>query len=794
MNPPNLLSAFHLAASASLLAASSIHAADGTWIVSAGAATHNWTDSDIWTSGAIADGTGFTANFTGIGITGNKVVSLNGVNRTIGNITFTDATTVSHGLTLSGNTLNLDVTTGKPNITVTNTGTAPAGQLTISSQISGGDGLEKNGLGILVLSGNNNYTGTTVINSGTLTLGSANALGASSSPVSVVSGAALNMNGFNMGPNTNALTLNGPGIGGTGALLNSSTSANGIYTGSISLAGATTIGNTGTFRMQINSYLATNGHTLSFKGTSAGMIIFSPPASGITGSGSVVVDGAYLRLVDGGGNISTSNYTGTTTVINGGTILYFNNNIGSGNISLNGGTLAGYASAGFNRPFGAGSGQIQIAGGESGFGMNGSGTINFSNVTEVQWGSASFNPSKLIVGGGSVAFGGTVTFAEGIDLNGANRTIRTTDTGVLSGVIRTTTGTAGLIKEGSGTLSLTAANTYNGGTTISAGNLRFNSLTAMPSSGNVTVNTGATLTVEAGAAGDWTSGSSGAGALGGLVAGVGSAGTSTVSFATDSTLGLEMTGNLTYAGDIPSLGTNVGITKTGGSSLTLTGNNNYTGRTRVHAGILSFNSIANVGAGSSALGAPTTAASGTPHRLRRQRGHPLLHGQRPWLQPRDQPVGFHRRRDHRRLRNRSLDTHLGTHRRRRRQSPHSHGFQHRRELPGDHLPGEPRGCFDHHEKRCGHLADQRSFFTEERLDRQRGHIACRRKHHHWRPEFHRLRRHTHRCGAHHAPVHEKPDGRGGRKPFARKLRCRHHGGHRNPQHLRHGGRLGQTQL
>ena len=48
-------------------------------------------------------------------------------------------------------------------------------------------------------------------------------------------------------------------------------------------------------------------------------------------------------------------------------------------------------------------------------------------------------------------------------------------TSTMSGVIRNTTGTAGLIKTGVGTLTLTAANTYNGDTTISAGTLSIGS-------------------------------------------------------------------------------------------------------------------------------------------------------------------------------------------------------------------------------------------------------------------------------------------------------------------------------
>jgi autotransporter-associated beta strand protein len=58
-----------------------------------------------------------------------------------------------------------------------------------------------------------------------------------------------------------------------------------------------------------------------------------------------------------------------------------------------------------------------------------------------------------------------------------NRTVH------LPGVIRNTSGTAGINKSGVGTLLLTAANTYNGDTTISAGTISIDAASNIGGSG-----------------------------------------------------------------------------------------------------------------------------------------------------------------------------------------------------------------------------------------------------------------------------------------------------------------------
>ncbi len=459
--------------------------------------------------------------------------------------------------------------------------------------------------------------------------GGANTAGAAvtlSSPTAV---GAITFNTFSgtytLGNGGVPLTING-GINKTAAAAAVSLSASPIVLGA---AQTWTNNSSGAFTITVPVNNGGNLLTIDGNGTTN---FGTATTSVISGAGGITYNGTG-RLFLGAGQVPAHTYSGTTT-LNGGVTMVSNNNLGTGDLVLDGGVIEAYWTTNFTRPLGNdlanNTPEFRIIGGASGFGNNngGNSVILGNNAGyEAVWGAADeagntaatgfFNPSTFVLNTQYTQNTG-ITFQNKIDLNGTTRTIQAGAgtsggaTATVSGVIRNTRGTAaGLIKTGPGLLILTAANTYNGGTTVNQGNLRFGSLTAMPSSGDVTVNAGATLTAEAGAAGDWTSGTSGVGTLGGLFSGIGSAGTSTVSFATDSTLGLEMTGNLTYAGDIPNLGINVGITKTGGSSLTLTGNNSYSGKTRVHAGTLSFNSIGNVGGGNSALGAPASAANGT---------------------------------------------------------------------------------------------------------------------------------------------------------------------------------------
>jgi autotransporter-associated beta strand protein len=148
-----------------------------------GAASGNYVATTaITTTGAVAANT--------LRIAGGSVV----LGGTL-SITSTGATTLGGILhdnaggaaTISG---NFGITTSATNneLVITTAGSTPANALTISANLTNGTGsLTKAGNGLLVLSGTNTFTGSTIINEGTLRLGSAGALAVSPAAGSVLS-------------------------------------------------------------------------------------------------------------------------------------------------------------------------------------------------------------------------------------------------------------------------------------------------------------------------------------------------------------------------------------------------------------------------------------------------------------------------------------------------------------------------------------------------------------------------------------------------------------------------------
>jgi autotransporter-associated beta strand protein len=391
-----------------------------------------------------------------------------------------------------------------------------------------------------------------------------------------------------------------------------------VLPGNISLAGGVTVG-TATFDNYTGKYQLSGG-TLTVNGTltwgpnttASGTndgVEFQSTAS-LAGDGTIVVNGNYPAIKESGQfNIRTANvsaFTGTWNVRNG--VLFTegasvpsatSNIILNGNVAATDGAV--YSSRWgqtLTRNLGTADNQIQVIGNRSGF--EGQGTSGLSvqltdaliGTQKVQWGSANFDPSALILQTPNSNLNGVVVFDTEVDLNGADRTVEVDlnhGDSIIGGVwndgiaqmSRPITnvladGNGGLIKEGPGNLVLTADNTYDGGTTVNEGAVRYEKAAAMPSTGTHTFNTGTQLQVRVGGGDDFALAGTGAGTVDGLLSGTGP-GTSTVTYSGD--VDLMLRGGGTFAGNIPNLGgggTTTDLWLIDGN-YTLSGNNTFSG-------------------------------------------------------------------------------------------------------------------------------------------------------------------------------------------------------------------------
>jgi autotransporter-associated beta strand protein len=398
-----------------------------------------------------------------------------------------------------------------------------------------------------------------------------------------------------LGANTTARSLTFNAFSGTytisgggiltvnNGLTNNSTAGAVTITTPLILGGPQTWGGTSTGALIFNGGINNNGNTLTLAVN--GNITMNAAANIISGGGGLTMSGAG-KLTLGGNPAAAHTYTGTTT-INSGTLM-ISNNLGGGNLTINGGYLETYYGGTISRTLGSGTGQIQILGGSSGFSNNGDiGTtirLNNSAAYEVVWGSAFFNPSTLLLQSPTDQNGSSVLFDNRIDLNGADRTIFTASTttgagsSTLAQIVRnsSTTTPAGLIKTGSGRLNLNAANTFNGGTTVQAGTLQLGNAAALgSSSGSLTVNGGLlNLNDQTVSVGNLTG-------SGGTIA-------NNASNARTLTIGTGNGSGGIYQGIIANktgAGTgSVALTKTGNGTITLAGLNTYTGATLINGG------------------------------------------------------------------------------------------------------------------------------------------------------------------------------------------------------------------
>lgn len=311
-----------------------------------------------------------------------------------------------------------------------------------------------------------------------------------------------------------------------------------------------------------NRYIVTGGNTLTLN--RAGTQFTQSGTGGVTidsdvilgnsgtwngaGTGTAIFNGV---ISDGGGGFQITKGGASTLILNG-------NNTFSGGILLNAGIIE------FGNDNAAGTGTLELSGGDI---QAGGGARTLGNTITVS-GATVIGGSNDLTLSGDMTLTGNRTFT--IDNTGD-----TTFSGVVSGAFR-------LTKDGAGVLILEGNNTYSGGLRINDGTVEFGNDGAA-GTGTLTINAG---TIRAGGG---ARDISEAVTVGGNFS-IGGANDLTLSGAmalgaATRTITVDNTGDTTFSGVISGGG---GMTKAGTGTLILSGsaNNTFTGATTINAGTL----------------------------------------------------------------------------------------------------------------------------------------------------------------------------------------------------------------
>jgi fibronectin-binding autotransporter adhesin len=529
--------------------------------------------------------------------------------------------------TLSGNAVGLSAAG------LTHTTGAATDGTTISLQLTGSGGITTSGSGTLTLSGANAFTGNVAVDGGTAKIGHMNAFGAHNTAVTkvvVASGGAVDFNGRNDA--VYGYTISGDGVGGTGALLNTGGSIGTNYrqASNITLAADASIGGTGNWALLTSSYAATTlnlaGYTLTKVGTNtftlanatitAGSIRIAggtisqignnKPGGHDASAVALTLDdtaGAMLNLnnlnlsvgsISGGGTAGGGVELGSgrltvgalnTTTTYSGTISGSGSltKAGAGTMRLNngrsfsGGTTISQGAVLFSNGSAFGSGAVTLNDANTGSldtAMLATGALTIGNsivVANQGTGTSTIGTSQFDPGANPTVFSGSVTLNKNTTFTGGS-TDRTTYTGVISG----TPGT--VVVSGGRRTTWDNTNTFVGDVGISGAGtiLQLNGSTnVIPDASKVDVGAGAFL--YSNNASETIAGLTGSGRVQ-KHPNVNASFALTVGYGDASS---------TFDGVITNGNNVLSLTKIGSGTLTLTGNNAYTGVTRISGGTLS---------------------------------------------------------------------------------------------------------------------------------------------------------------------------------------------------------------
>jgi fibronectin-binding autotransporter adhesin len=363
---------------------------------------------------------------------------------------------------------------------------ARAGELAYGGVISGTGAVTQTG-GTLVLSGANSFSGDITVNIGTLGISTSDALGADANTLVLLGGTLQARAAFSMVQNirvgstsSNRIDTNGFDVTISGVIADGAGTSSGNFVdklgaGTLTLTGANTYSNrtvlaTGTLALAGNGTIGA-GNLIIGAGTvfdisqanvGARVIQLNGPAGGTIALGSKTLTlGFGASFTDWAGTITDGGIAGGTggrvvILAPGGAVRFFD-----GHSYTDGTTVA------------AGT-----------FELVGNGALFDAGAVTVG-GGALFQISGL-AGPGTVI--GDLAGAGSVNLGAKALTVGTANDTLFSGAI---TGLSGaLTKQGTGTLTLTGVNVYNGATTVAAGTLRVNGILSLSA---VTANAGATL-------------------------------------------------------------------------------------------------------------------------------------------------------------------------------------------------------------------------------------------------------------------------------------------------------------